>query len=653
MDNSEQWKHIMLTLPDNYFFELMKNYLGRIETPFNKHDLVNNLSSFLVKNNAEEKILKNLDEKEILLLTSVEFIENPTAKSIYEFFLGDIPFIEMCDILKTLEEKLIIYSEKSIIFISPLFGKEVRSKIVNPGLLYKSEEIQPTPGKMLWLSDSLILSFLSFLIHQKDLLKSSGAFKKRAYNQIEELFPTLFLEEEGKRRLELVRRVIHNLNLVRIDGTSLIPQEEIWKELIELPKKKSWLYMIAAGTTESSHDLGDRVATVKRIIDTIPTTRSFYPDNLKKLIKALSSDTHLTNNCSVTELIDDLVTLNVLETLENGTITKNPLLDLDNLNHDYGDKKTIILQPNFDITYKPWINLKDGYLIAIFCNLKKMDIYTELALTKESFIRGLTLDSLENFVDIITQITGVPVPDNILLTLKEWEKESTKATHYEASVLLLDKDKEFILKETGVIDHLILLNPADGVYLIKQENYKHAKQLLESVDIVPVDKNHSVPLEQVSLPTYYSNLPLTINWEVKEIDKKDSTTKSSLESFIRDISASAEEKDDLRKRVSRGIIFTKEQIKPGISKTDFSEAKGINYQAKLRLIEVSLKSSNDRLEINFVEDFQIKKELILPEKIEKDGDLRILVGQKLPQEEEFSIDISKISLVKRIQTTLF
>lgn len=649
---SDQWKHIMLTLPDNYFFELMKNYLGRIETPFNKHKLVDQLARFLVKKNADESILGNLDEKEILLLTSVEFIKTPTAKTIFEFFLGEIPFIEMCDILKTLEEKLIIYSDNGNIFLSPLFEETVRASVINPGLLYKSEEITPDDGSFIWLTDSLLLSFLSFLIHQKDLLKSSGAFKKRAFNQIEELYPNLFLGEEGAKKLDLVRRILHNLKLVRIDGSSLIPREEIWKELIELPRDQAWLYMVAASTTESAHNIGERVSTIKRIIETIPKNRSFYPENLKKLIKALSSDSYLSNNTAISELIDDLILLNILTQREDGTITQNANLDITNINPDYGDSKTVILQPNFDITYKPWITLKDGYLIALFCNLKKMDIYTELLINKESVTRGLTLETLDNLKATLERVTQAPISDNILLTLDEWEQQSKKARHYEASVLILDDDKEYILKETGVLNDLILLNPAKGVYLIKQEDYKHAKELLADVDIVPIDKNHSVPQVHESLPEYNSTLPLLIDWEAKQLTDVKNNVKE-LKDYVKNLSGTKEEKEDLNKRITRGIIFTKDQIQTGISKTDFSEAKGINYQAKLRLIEVSLKTANDRLEINFVEDFTITKELILPQRIEKDGDKKILHGQKLPQEVDFSIDIGKISLVKRIQTTLF
>lgn len=651
MDISNQWKQIILTLPDNHFFELMKNYLGKIETPFNKHDLVNKLGNFLIKNKAYEKVLNNLSDTEILILTSIEYINSPSAKRIYNFFLGDIPFIELCDTLKTLEEKLIIYSLNGSIYISPLYKVELND-FLNPGLLYKSHEISPGSGKMLWLTDGLILSFLSFLFHQDDVIKSSGTFKKKAFNQIEALFPHTLTGEDGDKKLTLIRRVLHNINLVRIEGSSLIPRLEMWNTLLKLSKKEIWLYIIAASTMEGNSNLPDRVSTIERIIESLPKDRAFYPDNLKKLINGISLDRRLEDNHSLSQFLDDLIILNILLEEQDGSISLNPIINLENINPDYGDKHTVILQPNFDISYKPWITLKDGFYIALFSSLKKMDIYTEMTLNKESFIKGLTMAPLSLFTEVLVRVTGKEIPDNILLTLKEWEKSSLKALHYEASVIILDQDKEYILKETGVIKDLILLNPAPGIYLIKPENYNLAKSLLAEVDIIPVDKSHKSASEDVALPKYTSRPPININWGKKTNINKNQNNED-LESIIRNISGSKEEKEDLRNRVKRGIIFTKDQIKTGISKTEFSEAKGVNYQGKLRLIEVSLKSSNNRLEINYVKDAEIYKELILPTKIEKIEDKRILHGQKLPEEIPFSIDIGKISLVKRFQTTLF
>lgn len=651
MDISKKWKQIILTLPDNYFFELMKNYLGKIETPFNKHDLVDKLGNFLIKNKANEKILNNLTDTEILILTSIEYINRPTAIRIYNFFLGEIQFIELCDTLKTLEEKLIIYSLNGKIHLSPLYIEEL-GNYLNPGLLYKSHTIKPGTGKMLWLTDGLILSFLSFLFHQDDVIKSTGTFKRKTFNQIETLFPHTLTGEDGEKKLTLIRRVLHNLNLVRIDGSSLIPRQVMWESILKLDKKDSWLYLMASSTMEGHSGLADRISTIKRIIESLPKDRAFYPDNLKKLINGISLDKKLEDTHTLNSFVDDLITLNLVIEGDDGSISINPIIDLENINPDYGDKHTVILQPNFDVTCKPWITLNDGFYISLFSSLKKMDIYTEMVLTKESFIKGLTITTLKKLIEVLERVTGKEVPDNIILTLKEWEKSSLKALHYEASVLILDEDKDFILKETGVINELIMLNPAPGIYLIRQENYQLAKKLLSQVDILPVDKNHKSTFEEVILPTYTPRPPIKIDWDYKE-ETKVKHKNEEFEVIIRNLSASKEEKEDLRSRVKRGIIFSKDQIKPGIIKTEFSEAKGVNYQAKLRLIEVSLKSLNNRLEISYVKDLDIHKELILPERIEKLEDKKILHGQKLPEEIPFSIDIGKISLVKRIQTTLF
>ncbi len=44
---SEGWQRSVLTLPDAVFFDLMRNYLGDITTPFNKHNLIRRLVKFL------------------------------------------------------------------------------------------------------------------------------------------------------------------------------------------------------------------------------------------------------------------------------------------------------------------------------------------------------------------------------------------------------------------------------------------------------------------------------------------------------------------------------------------------------------------------------------------------------------------------------
>ena len=46
---TDTFQSALLTLPDDAFFELIRNYLGPVKTPFNKHTLIARLVSFLRK----------------------------------------------------------------------------------------------------------------------------------------------------------------------------------------------------------------------------------------------------------------------------------------------------------------------------------------------------------------------------------------------------------------------------------------------------------------------------------------------------------------------------------------------------------------------------------------------------------------------------
>ena len=58
---AEGWQRSVLTLPDAVFFDLMRNYLGDISTPFNKHALIERLVRFLKRKEIRSRIVALLD----------------------------------------------------------------------------------------------------------------------------------------------------------------------------------------------------------------------------------------------------------------------------------------------------------------------------------------------------------------------------------------------------------------------------------------------------------------------------------------------------------------------------------------------------------------------------------------------------------------
>lgn len=643
----------MLTLPDNYFFEIMRNYLGKLETPFNKHNLIEKLVLFLKKTQAEEKFISGLTSQEAVILTAIYILPQNNAASLFRFFEENIPFIELCSTLKNLEEKLIIYSKEGNIHISPLFYSHLRKKVINPGLLFKSEKMEKSLSDMLWLTDSLLLSVLSYMFHQKDLVKSSGTFKKRVFTEMETLFPNIFKGEEGEKKLNLVRRILHNLQLVSVKESSLIPVKSSWEKLADMEKKERFTILYTAALFGHSEHHETSVNKMSLLLGTLPPARSFSQEIMKRFLTCLLPGT--TSPVTAGHIIEDLILLKVLLVNKDGSLCLNEGITQEDPFPSYGDTCPLIIQPNFDITFKPWITLKEGYPLALTCLLKKQDIYTEMSLTKESFIKGLSCEiHPDEYREKIASLSGKELPDNILWSLSEWEKESQKARLYDAAVIIVDEDREYILKNTDLFTPYILLNPAPCIYLIPGDKKEDAVKTLENLGIfVSVPSGGESQSPPIPFPVFETLPGISVDWDQNSLMESDESWREPLSLKISRLPASREEKEDLKNRLLRGIIINESQIQCGISQNDFKEARGINYHGKLRLIEYSLKNPGDRLEVSFARDGSAHKALIFPVKILKEGDKKFLFGKSLPEETDFTLDISKISLIRRLQTTLF
>lgn len=85
LNNLEQWKTIIVSLPDDDFFAIMRNYLGEIKTPFNKHILIDRLLAFLTREETVERIVTLISNDDAYLLTLIYFLDEPDIKTLYSF----------------------------------------------------------------------------------------------------------------------------------------------------------------------------------------------------------------------------------------------------------------------------------------------------------------------------------------------------------------------------------------------------------------------------------------------------------------------------------------------------------------------------------------------------------------------------------------
>lgn len=130
----------------NFFFELVRIYLGEVKTPYNKQKLAEEIGAFLRKKETRDSIVKFLDGTDIKILTAIKFLNEPDIEKLEKFFSSSIQQGDFYSAVASLEERLLIFSvhvknEKNLIKINPYLEDDLS------GLLNLQNLISPENEK--------------------------------------------------------------------------------------------------------------------------------------------------------------------------------------------------------------------------------------------------------------------------------------------------------------------------------------------------------------------------------------------------------------------------------------------------------------------------------------------------------------------------
>ena len=107
----ESWREYFLRLSDKQFLTLMRLYLGKVKTPYNKQKLIENLEAFLRREETKKNILALLSDADTQVLCAIKFIPGATLSKLQEFFKAELFCEALEDILRELKARLLIYEQ--------------------------------------------------------------------------------------------------------------------------------------------------------------------------------------------------------------------------------------------------------------------------------------------------------------------------------------------------------------------------------------------------------------------------------------------------------------------------------------------------------------------------------------------------------------
>lgn len=690
-DRLSHWKSAMLKLPDSAFFELMRNYLGELKTPYNKHSLLESLEGFLRRKNIRERIIALIDQEDALILTALAYTANPTQGKLYRLLADQYRFLLFINRLRNLQDRLLIYLDRvegvEVFYINPLLQDELKERVIQLSLLLDMTPLSRIQPETPRLNDSLLAAMLSFILHHEPNVKTDGTLRKQEESKLFTLFP-LFQNE--KDTLYKILRALQGLGLVFQKEHTLLADLPVWKEFSTLTPLERILLVLRAFEQTEREQIWKQARWLTGFLQTLSTHKGYSRSTLYRLA-LLTAFQEMEDPALEESWIEDLCSYGVFVPLKDTQYwSLNPALLPSSTPHA---EPKVILQPNLELRLTPWIDLSEALPLATLCNVRTYDVYPLFELTKSSYFRGLAEGlSTERAETLFERLTQQRVPQNISVQLKSWETEYRSISFVEGILVQVDETHRATLEQHERIRECIYLFIAPGVYLVQKEKFAAFINLLQDMGIeVPPPLSEegifrsprkseasehprylyflpwNYPLA-IELPRVPSNIladpgspesdrpssnkgPSNRDPSTKEIESLSPTgIQEELLAQLASLGLSEEQRKEWEQKIKSKVVVDPNQIRPEVKRRERTEAKGLDYAGKAVVIEQTLASPSDYLEI-LVRGPQGTPEryLLRPQELKKTGNDLVLCGVTQPEGVQQEIPVRKISLVRRIK----
>jgi hypothetical protein len=713
MNEAERWKRVILSLPDRVFFDLMRNYLGHIPTPFNKHSLIRRLVRFLRAKGTQTRIAALLDGRDRQIMTAVMVLTDPDFEELYRILEDDFSYLDLQRAVVNLERRLVLFSEREgetiRLRLNPLLEEEVTRRAFRLDALIPWRDVEIAHAERPWLNDSLLLAFLSFVLHNQVLIRKGGNFARRSEEAILKVFPALKAFEEGRSRLRILNESMLSAGLLQQRGSTLWPDLGAWRAVSRLDPADALLLLWSAGSQGAS-ELGSeieegcsavrkRACLLKAILASLPNRKALCKRSLKRLctITAIriaavknagiktaavgsgvepadSGGEGLPLAAEIEDLIGHLVRLGVFFPVhadEGDLFALNP--HVSSLLSESQTEGGITVQPNFELILAPEVRLRQGLPIALSCQIERFDLVCSFSLTRRSIQTYLNMGhETESLVRALERFTGKPLPQNVLVTLRAWQQEFATLSLYEGIVLTVSEKNREILEQ--LLERYIRRRMGEGVYLLDpSEEAKWRRALVRAgfeyvPDIRRIGGTEDSRREESALlgavEETAGRIDLFSTGEPSPMPDEQLVTEIR-EELLGALGETArrlprEQIEEIKRRIESRLILSKEQIQPVKIHRERTEAKGLDYLGKIRLIEQAIRESSSLQIIERTPSGRPRSLEIKPIHVEtmqsqsQSGNQSnlIMVGRVVPTGQEMRIDISKMGLVRRIASSL-
>ena len=623
MKPTEEWRKLIFNLSDQAFFDLVRNYLGDIHTPFNKHNLLDQLEAFLLKKANMDQIISMIDSSDAELLTAIDFLEKASIGQLYALFSDEKPYYSFYTQLMNLEERLLICpvpgkKDGQTVVISPLFRDELKKQIIDIDLFLGCRKVSiKKNSKYSWYDIPVISAFVSGLMSKKG--KAKAVIPGRNFSS-----------GQG----EIIKNILLDNSLLYQNGRQPVPVKENFKRLFSLDNRDVSRFFIQSYLSTDP--------LVAFIYENMRCDRSYPDSSFARLARCTAYLAGLDEG-DIQACKDKLIKASLAVEDSTGLRKLNPALEA-------GEGK-VVVQPDFSLYAQGALSLEENMTIAFYSEIRELDVISRWEVTRESFMRGIRSSiSADTFIKLLEKKSGSPLPQNILFSFKSWEEECQGIAVYRGCVIKVDQRFSKLLDNNSTFKGYVKEKLSDGLYLIPDEDFPDAMKVVEGISgqslaLPPETKN----TDMSAAATKVYDFRRFQDYDKPAAKAKRHDISEKLLKKIEALDITKEQQDILADRVHRKLILSADQLEGGSVRYELIEARGIDYNRKVRLCQHVMEVGGAFLELSLGPDETL---LMKPLQLKKAGKDMLVTGDEIPDGTPVQVPLRKVRYMRKVRTSL-
>ena len=660
------WERSLAVLPDTVFLDIVRNFIGKVPTPFHKPLLTKKLTTLFSTEEFLVRVEASLSPTDKQLLSGAYVLGSPTQDELCSIFSDSIPYAILQQNVVNLEERLLLvpnpdtFEHTAGLIINPLLVERLLAATLSLEDIFTPASDTDTPYyRFLGCDPRIVRALLSLHIHM-----TLGSREKSEKLITNKYIRNVFGQDDARfiERILLYNRMLFSEKVLVEQGRTT--RVDINRAQVLLAKKPQELQLLlfktACAPLQSQTPKMTKDLPLQTFFIILSTLLDTVPIQHAKGLRTACLMASYRSRLPIAHM-EDFLTLLFTVGLTSMQKPQGEPFDQPHLQPTIDSDLTISFTEDV-----PVVGGKD--LLHCLAVVQKVDIVTSYEIHKDTIMRafdlGLSVEDIFQYLEGLTQ----SIPQGLQNLIGHWKDEFSSIVIYDGILVKANERLSRIIEALPTLQPFLITRISDGMYLFSRSSEAQWREILSSTGIgllprsitdVTHHKTTSVESsnEHSDMDSLHPILDPLRRLDVHQIGTTVPVALAFHHELRKAILAKASnkgEQEEMLARLDRKLILVPSQISAVQGRTQTMQASGFDFQGKINLCKAAVNSTVELLELHIL-DQDGNSQILLTEAKElinstKDASIRV---QVLPDGEEKVFPIEKIFKVRKLRRSIF